>query len=187
MVSYGRDLELPSRQSWWVMRPSPMNTAIRRRWSRAWLVSSLALLALSLPPAVTASPIRSRTQISAQAVRDLRSWVAFLNGGQQLWSHVKNPPVTLAVRRLMAQALSSSNPTSSPWVQYLTWRRDLNPVRFDHWHPFLGPELQNLTPPTQPQILTPPSPSVPEPGTLVMSLALVGTGVWWRRRMVTGL
>ncbi|WP_422926896.1 PEP-CTERM sorting domain-containing protein [Singulisphaera sp. PoT] len=158
----------------------------------------LCSLALFADSTVQASPIRTRANISAQSsvvgLPGLRAWVNFLNAGQQLWSEVKSPPVTLAVRKIMAQALSQANAASSPWVQYLTWRRDLNPTRFDFYHPFLGPQIENLPPPNpQPQTIDPPpptvvppppGPTVPEPSSWMLSLGVLASGVYWRRRAV---
>lgn len=153
-----------------------------------------------------ASPIRER-QIEARQARSLSAWSNFLAGGSGLWSRVHAPRITEAVHVAMAQALSTSNPRSNPWIEYLEWRHNLNPARFDHWHPVLGPQLENLpplqtttpsvTPQPHPQKvskppktvtpsqggLTPPThPTVPEPGSLTLSIGLIAAGFWWRWR-----
>ena len=95
---------------------------------------------------------------------------------------------------------------------YLERRRRLNPERFDRNHPRIGPLLapQAVSPPV---VVPPPIPTptllpittanpiqvptltpigtpralleqtVPEPSTVVMTLALAGWGVWWRRSL----
>lgn len=175
------------------------------RWMRAFVFAALVALGGTLP--AQASPIRASShQVRvAQQVLDLRSWTSFLARGPSLWAWVPAPPVTLGVRQAIAQALASPDPTSNPLVEYLTWRRNLDPTRFDRWHPNVGPELQDLplpvttpstttlstttpattaTAPPGSQQLNPliaPTPS-PEPGSYVIALALLGAGVWWRRR-----
>ncbi len=91
-------------------------------------------------------------------------------------------------------------------------RRDLNPERFDRNHPRIGPLLarraislpvsvpppiptpslppisavDSMQVPTLTPIGAPRSPqeqAVPEPSTVVMTLALAGWGVWWRRAL----
>ena len=93
------------------------------------------------------------------------------------------PPITLQIKEEIAQALTSSDPATNVFVQYLEWRRDLDPARFDRWHPIEGPILARVTPSTatpdpvinpQPQTIPP---AVPEPGSLTLSLALVGAGL----------
>lgn len=109
-------------------------------------LGAVFLLIVSALPA-QASPIRHYHQHASSIPRDLRSWVNFLSGGPGVWSQVHAPPLTSHVRQLIAQELLSPDPTSSPTVSYLEWRRNLNPARFDHWHPHLGPTLQSLLPP----------------------------------------
>jgi hypothetical protein len=86
---------------------------------------------------VSASSVHSRSS-------DLSSWANYVLAGPSVWSTVHAPPVTLSVRETMAQALESPDPTSNPYVDYLIWRRSLDPSRFDDWHPVIGPMLQQL-------------------------------------------
>jgi len=160
---------------------------------RCWRVAILSLGVLALLASRTdASPIREH-RINARAVRDLRTWTSFLSGGSTLWSHRKAPPVTLAVRRAINMALRSVDPRSNPLIQYLLWRQERNVARFNYYHPYLGPQLQNLPPPVvnPPPVNPPPDPGdespgtvvpppVPEPSTLLISLVLIGTGCLWR-------
>lgn len=92
-------------------------------------------------------------------------------------------------------------------VQYLTWRRSLNPTRFDTYHPMIGGMIRRSqlasVPPTLPQVPSTggetPTPTgtlppivigrdpstqvpIPEPGTLAIGLVLAGSCVWVHRR-----
>lgn len=175
----------------------------RLRWRGVVFV--LAVLGMTAGSA-EASPIR-QYRLSARSTADLRTWSSFLAGGAQVWASRGAPRITAAVRVAMAQALGSANPRTSPWVQYLLWRQNLNPIRFNRWHPQMAPYLSNLppiknvcpcacTPPKtikpqqqhtpgktpRPGEISPPGPSVPEPNTLLISLALIGSGCLWRYR-----
>jgi hypothetical protein len=90
----------------------------------------------------------------ARGDRDLLAWESFINRGPQFWSAVHAPEISASVRAAMRRAVASVNPTSSPWVEYLLWRHNLAPARFDHWHPRLGPELERLLPPPTSQTST---------------------------------
>jgi hypothetical protein len=140
-----------------------------------------ALLALVFTVPASASPIGLVTE-----------WNNFLAGGESEWSTTPPPPITLTIKIEMVQALESSDPLGTPMVQYLEWRRNLDPARFDHWHPEMGPVLGSLQPPTtttttptvnpQPQTLPPPlHQEVPEPGTMAIGVGLVAGSLIWRR------
>src|SRR5947209_3822107 len=124
------------------MSRSTSGRRMPRRPRRFEVLLSLTVLGLSAPWA-EASPIRQHA-VGAPGARDLRAWSSFLAGGPMLWSHAQAPHISGAVHVAMAQAMGSADPTSSPWVRYLLWRHDLNPRRFDHWHPGLGPALERL-------------------------------------------
>jgi hypothetical protein len=120
-------------------------------------------------PAGTArsGPIQHR-QATTQGNPAFTAWNRFLAGGETEWEHHAPPKITAQIHVLMNRALNSADPTANANVQYLMWRRDLDPARFDHWHPRIGPMLQALetspaTTPvtTSPQVLTPPSSSMP--------------------------
>ncbi|WP_074314829.1 PEP-CTERM sorting domain-containing protein [Singulisphaera sp. GP187] len=92
----------------------------------------------------------------------------------------------------MVVALQSADPRSTPWVQYLLWRQGLNIARFNHYHPVLGPVLEQLPPPVAPPTNPPASgeiippievhPNGPEPSSIIVALGLAGAGIWWRSR-----
>ncbi len=116
-------------------------------------------------------------------------------------TNVNVPPI---LRAMAARGMYSAD---TPLMQYLQWRRSLNPARFDYYHPRLGPSLAQTTwtpspTPTPPCTCTPcqqvqpqreprtepqgppwtEPPAVPEPSTGVMALTLIGAACWWRRR-----
>jgi hypothetical protein len=84
------------------------------------------------------------------------------------------------------------------FVDYLRWRRSLNPARFDVNHPNLArlfrfEPLPPLTPPTpveptvRPRTQQPLPPQVPEPSSALIAVALFGAGWWARRRRARDL
>jgi hypothetical protein len=164
----------------------------RSRWHARTLATGL--LAISLAGPASASPIRAVTHAATGHNTVLNEWAAFLAGGPAEWAAVHAPPITAAFKHEANLALNGSNPTSNPIVQYLEWRHNLDPARFDHWHPTLGPLLETLNTPTSstaappatsihpaPQLI-PPLASTPEPSGITLGLALLGAGAWWRAR-----
>jgi hypothetical protein len=161
-------------------------------------------------------------------------WNNYLAGGPLYWAKADPPVITGQIRALMHEALKSADAVANPNVEYLLWRRSLDPSRFDSFHPKMGRQLASILPTTfpssppqaqqlqpestptpsssvttssssvptpssstsitrtkpaiAPDALTPPaklSPepaAIPEPGTLIMGLAMIGTGLWWRSR-----
>jgi hypothetical protein len=171
---------------------------------RAGVLLVAGVIGVAAAPAAEANPIRLfRTHPSASLrARPVRGWAAFLAGGPLLWSQVHAPPINLAVRRVMLQSVGGADPLANPMVQYLLWRHDLSPARFDFWHPWLGPRLEHLLPPMPTVIpvitsrsVTPPSdvpqpsphpqvippPNTPEPGAVTIGLVLAGAFACWRR------
>jgi hypothetical protein len=90
----------------------------------------------------------------------------------------------------------------SPLVDYLRWRRSLNPARFDRFHPHIGHTISvdqqirhslahaptMLPPPAppsfnpRPQDLTPPAcHTTPEPSGWVIATAMLAAAAWARR------
>lgn len=124
------------------------------------------------------------------------SWNQFL-AAPQLWTY-PSPPFTMMVRRSILQILNGDATTAAatPMIEYLVWRRDLNPTRFDYYHPYLGPRLSQLlappqdvpiTPLVEPPItplapLTTNPPSVPEPNGLMLIGLISAVGLWRRYR-----
>lgn len=174
-------------------------------------IFGLATAWLALPAAtVEASPMRGgalRGRLAAQEMTSANAatslpgrWNSFLAAGETTWASRQSPPFTLPVR-LALLSLINGDPTvaaASPLVEYFVWRRNLNPARFDRYHPFLGPRLpQGFTPPTPtitPPVvpdtpdppITPPNhsipPTVPEPPAILVILAGVAGALALRRR-----
>jgi hypothetical protein len=86
---------------------------------------------------------RQATTVSGPAVR---AWENYIAHDPSYWLSVRAPKITLAVRAWMMATLTEADPTADPMTEYLLWRRSIAPVRFDYYHPHLGPELQNLLP-----------------------------------------
>jgi PEP-CTERM motif len=187
-----------------------MDATQRTLQSRTTRWTALAALAASLALSATdaqAAPLRSYAMMrtSGNLVQANASvyptfpmaWNSFLSLGPNVWAATSwTPPFTLAVRRSIWQILNTGDPAtiaSNPMIDYLLWRRDLNPTRFDHYHPFLGPQLGQLEPPTnvpvtpeeKPPITTAPQevpPPVPEPNGLLLIGLVSAWGLWRRRR-----
>jgi hypothetical protein len=118
---------------------------------------------------------------------------------------VNIPPALRAIR-----PLADGQMPNVAFVQYLQWRRSLNPARFDRNHPCMGPMLARdqvirrtvvpaVTPPkpicptpTKPKPTVRPSvvrpPQVPEPPSAAVLGLLFGAAMYarhWRRRHQT--
>jgi hypothetical protein len=118
---------------------------------------------------------------------------------------VRAPAFTPAIRRMIWRQLRTSDPTAFPMINYLLWRRNLMPQRFDHYHPRLGPTLAQLlnqpVAPSVPQTLavtpTTPTPAptpirsapqtvdpnVPEPSTFLFAVLMGIWGLYSRKRL----
>jgi hypothetical protein len=134
------------------------------------------ILALGMSAPASASSIQTR-------------WENFLAGGTTEWASTPPPPITPLIKREIAASLMSSDPASSLFVQYLAWRRNLNPVRFDRWHPIEGPAVGRIVFPgtsTPDPVVNPQPQTIPEPGTMTLALGMAGAGLWWRRRSRRG-
>jgi len=154
---------------------------LRRTW---WLGLGLLLAcgawasasANALPPAVLqANPSALLQPVSAlQSNPILRRQEAFFARALQNRS-VRGVPRPQGLRMLLTPDNQGRLPDSSV-IDYLHWRRSLNPTRFDRHHPFIGPMLEDdrivdignpVPPPDSPQApLPPPVPPVDptEPG-----------------------
>jgi PEP-CTERM motif len=143
------------------------------------------------------------------------AWTKFLAEGTPTWSTTHAPAFTPAIKSTIWQVLKTDTEAQSianPMIDYLEWRRSLDPTRFTHFHPNLSPALaqllsspslpSNVPPPTftpvpetatAPQVLSSPAtpagaqtvapPPVPEPSSLLLAVAMTGWGIWWRRRI----
>jgi hypothetical protein len=199
-------MEEPSKRDAWNSR-----LGFGRR-SLAPFAAGLGLFAalLSAGPA-SASPIISNQQDDPKTTTELslgQNWLNFLAGGPSLWA-VESPPPFPSGLVLLTQ---NGQIIETPFVDYLIWRRNLDPARFDHFHPNVGPVLGQLTPPTTtvptgtprsgvpagtPRSGVPtgtprsgnddgtnpqPQNGVPEPGMLPIALTLTAVAFWWKLR-----
>ena len=169
------------------------------------------LLGLGLLTTVDAqaAPIRARIALRASALAEPTlppAWNRFLSA-PDAWPMSRTPPFSPSVRGVIWQVLNGDPSLASvnPMIDYLVWRRDLNPFRFDRYHPYLGPRLgQLLTPSVTPPVLAPltgvpvapvveppitplapltiPPQTVPEPNSIVMITLVSALGLWRRSR-----
>jgi hypothetical protein len=114
---------------------------------------------------VVAESLTSAESGPAFSLQELRSaglarfpqWELFLAGGTHVWLTAHNPPVTLPVHEALAEVLESPTAAANPLIEYMIWRRGLDPERFDHYHPCLGRKLRHLPHPV-PSVPMPPAP-----------------------------
>jgi hypothetical protein len=157
---------------------------------RRGVLAGLACLGLLPVETTQASPIHGFA-IGGREPRRLSTIGAFVPRRLELRSRVAAPHFSAGVRITMAD----SSLMETPFVRYLLWRRGLDPARFDHYHPRIGPILASLSPPPPspptsvptthptppPSIPQPQGLNVPEPPTTLLALALIGAALWWRR------
>ena len=165
------------------------------RSSFGWLIKArrvisaagATLLALGFAANTTHTAEASAIQAMSVVVNNIDSlgpaWAQFLAGGIPLWSVEPSPPIPEGL--ILPKENGVLVPT--PFVEYLAWRRSLDPARFDQYHPIVGPELGQL-----PQTITPPPGgtstgggvpplNTPEPGSLMIAAMLIGAAVSWGR------
>jgi hypothetical protein len=110
----------------------------------------LLLLVLGLSrTAAEASPIKHHA-IATRTTRGVQVWDEFVARGPSDWARVHPPTMSAQTSQTMHEVwkheLKSADPASYPNIQYLLWRRALDPARFDHWHPGLGQALASVLP-----------------------------------------
>ncbi len=174
------------------------------RLSRAVLAAVCLLGGSPLHAAATKS-----VPFASSDAQTFVAWTRFLSGGTQTWATTHAPAFTPAVESAIWKVLKTDTAVqslSNPMIQYLEWRRSLDPTRFAYYHPSLAPTLAQLLPaPSLPQTIPPPPsgspassstpgssttgaqsvtpPAVPEPGSFAVAAAMTAWGIWWRRRM----
>ncbi|MFO0952894.1 MAG: hypothetical protein U0835_17440 [Isosphaeraceae bacterium] len=171
-------------------------TVRENRWRRHEAVSAskvflaAACLAVTTLGTASASPIRTFRVVTSDTEASLGpEWARFLAGGPFFWS-VETPPSFPS--GLVLETLNGRI-VETPFVDYLIWRRNQDPARFDLNHPNVGPPLgQILIPPrtpTNPPINPQPQlPGIPEPASLLTTLVIASSSVlWWRRRRPTSV
>jgi hypothetical protein len=176
---------------------------VKGRW--AWLGLAL-LVPIPVGPA-EASPIRrpsqvQRMRLAASVTTPGGYWDRYFAHALQVRSlRVQGPPALMVLSAAPAAQVSNS-----AFVDYLLWRRSLNPARFDFYHPFLAPILiqtqvpqppnipslpgsllppttviPSTVPPDSPPDTPPPPPQVPEPSSWLVLLGMFTAAVAARR------
>lgn len=123
-------------------------------------------------------------------------------GGQSVWATHPHPIYDFAVREQIWKIIDTDPGGTNPMIEFLLWKQSLDPVRFDHYHPKIGPAIDRLvarapkTPtqavnpttvstgtstPSEGQQLTGPV-ATPEPSTWIMTIGLAGWALSRRRR-----
>jgi hypothetical protein len=196
----------------------------RYSWTRCHSLGLIvAVLAGSAPGSANAAAVKKHL-ITPANERVFVAWTNFLSAGPQLWSTKHAPAFTPAIQSTIWQILKTDTQGQSlanPMIDYLLWRRSLNPKRFTANHTRLSPALAQLLsapstpagvpPPTftpAPQATTPTATTpiatapqtvsdpplvppvaqvapvaVPEPGSYLIAVVMIGCGLWCRRRM----
>jgi hypothetical protein len=153
----------------------------RARIAQLVLCSLLGFAWFGASPAQAAAA--KRFVLTPQEARLFEVWSNYLAKGPQTWSTTHAPAFTPAIKTTIWQVLKTDTQAQqlqNPMIDYLLWRRSLNPVRFTANHPNLSPALAqllntpqlppNVPPPTYapvpqtsslPQGITPPDPLIP--------------------------
>jgi hypothetical protein len=170
----------------------------RPRALRQFLAAAVLTGFAAATPAL-ASPISGQDPLAMTSFepKTALGWPAFLAAGSTYWATHQPPFITPDVKSWINESVFAPHAASTPMVQYLLWRRSLDPDRFDEWHPQLGPELAHLPPlttpkvpqvnpkptptPAEPQIIPTPLPA-PEPAGATLALSLLGGTAWCRLR-----
>jgi hypothetical protein len=110
----------------------------------------LALLVLGLSEMTAeASPIKHHA-VSNKSSSGVQIWDEFIAKGPSSWARVHPPKMSAQTSQTMHEVwreeFKSADAVSYPNIQYLLWRRALDPARFDHWHPGMGKALESLLP-----------------------------------------
>jgi hypothetical protein len=155
-----------------------------------------------------ASPIHHAEKVAMEHAGTNRTWSEYLLGGPSVWSTIAHPQLNATIESAMWKSIKHDPPPNpSAVVQFFLYKQSLDPARFDHYHPRVAVALAKIktelvsaaatptptsttttsSPTDQAQTLGPPASSpdvnsVPEPGTLLLSLGMVGYALWWRRR-----
>jgi hypothetical protein len=132
------------------------------------------------------------------------SWTQFLLGGPNVWATHDHPLYSFKVREEIWNIIKTDPGGEDPVIAFLLWKRSLDPVRFDRFHPRIGPAIEKLKtptivqattssspsspstpaappPPTEGQQLGPPT-ATPEPSTWLMTIGMAAWAIWQSRR-----
>ena len=122
-----------------------------------------------------------RFVLTPAEAKTFEAWTKFLAEGTPTWSTTHAPAFTPAIESTIWQVLKTDTEAQSianPMIDYLEWRRSLDPTRFTDNHPNLSPALAQLlsspslpanpppptdTPVSETPMLTPTLPPKPKP------------------------
>jgi hypothetical protein len=120
----------------------------------------VAVLAGSAPGPAHAAAVKKHI-ITPANERVFVAWTHYLSAGPQRWSTKHAPPFTPAIQSTIWQILKTDTQGQSlanPMIDYLLWRRGLDPKRFTANHTRLSPALaQLLSAPSTPAGVPPPT------------------------------
>src|SRR5438270_4367431 len=124
-----------------------------------WLGLVVAVLACSAPCPTNAAAVKKYV-ITPANERVFVAWTKYLSAGPQVWSNKHAPSFTPAITSTIWQILKTDTQGQSlanPMIDYLLWRRGLDPKRFTANHTRLSPALaQLLRAPSTPAGVPPP-------------------------------
>lgn len=143
--------------------------------------------------AISTANLRYQTRAAAQAAQSARRWDAYYRRAMRQQSLRVQVPTQLRGPRALALVATNGE---SPFLDYLRWRRSLNPARFDRYHPNLVAILDVpplVIPPYVPEDIPYPEPNpnpnpipqvpqVPEPGSILVLAGLFGGAALLKRR-----
>lgn len=154
-------------------------------------------LTLGVLVGLIAGPARASAILGSNliAVTDVSSlgpaWEQFLLGGPALWALESPPPFPSG----LVLPTSNGQLVDTPFVNYLEWRRSLDPSRFDLNHPNIATELGQFVPTSTSvpgstssgggttHVFNPTPQNLPEPGTFWIAVTLIGAGLATRLRI----
>jgi hypothetical protein len=120
----------------------------------------VAVLACSAPCPANGAAVKKYV-ITPANERVFVAWTKYLSAGPQVWSNKHAPSFTPAITSTIWQILKTDTQAQSlanPMIDYLLWRRGLDPKRFTANHTRLSPALaQLLRAPSTPAGVPPPT------------------------------
>jgi PEP-CTERM motif len=188
-----------------------MNAAAgRMRRSRArnlrWIAVFTLASVVASSAATEAAAIRKYHEADSAEDGLSQSWTHFLLGGPSFWAAHPHPLYDFQVRETIWNIIKTDPGGENPMIAFLLWKQSLDPTRFDHFHPNIGPAIDKLvapklsetstptststspststtttSPPSEGQQLSPPT-ATPEPSTWVMTIGMAGWAFWRCRR-----
>lgn len=94
-----------------------------------------------------------------------REWSRYLYEGPRVWRRVEHPPYTHAVKQAVLASLRTDAATNAdPMVNYLMWKRRIDPRRFAHYHPRVARRLRRIAMARSSPVLAPTSSGTPTTG-----------------------